>query len=145
MSKKMTLFGLIGILSLPFLVFPSLAPADQFYLQHPGISFHAQYATQLYFKSNNGYLYHNDDMDEEYMCPVHFSIPDGAIYFIKSLGIRYKDNWTDGFLMVRLRRRNLYTGAMHDVATWQSDKSGASPSEQTASQGTDAGYKLIDT
>jgi hypothetical protein len=140
---KKTIF--ISFLTLSILFFPTVIHADQYYDQYPGNGFIPKFATSAYFRSFAGQLNHDDIYDEDYLCPVNFNVPDGSIYFIKSIGIRYKDNLTDGYLLVELRRRNLYTGAMHVVATWQSNYSGASSGEQTASKGTEPGVKLVDT
>jgi hypothetical protein len=79
------------------------------------------------------------------MCPVTFNVPDGSMYFIKSMGIRFKDNLADGHLHILLKRTNLFTSNVHNVANWSSGHTAASTDEQTASKGTETGYKLVDT
>jgi hypothetical protein len=59
--------------------------------------------------------------------------------------MRFFDNLTDGFINVVLKRKNLYTGALHTVATWLSGIEEASLAPQTASNGTEPGVKLVDT
>jgi hypothetical protein len=135
----------IGFFTLSIFCFSPMIYAEQYYDQYPGNGFVPNQETAKYFRSYYGFILHNNTDDEEYFCPVTFNVPDGSVYFIKSIGIRYKDNLSSGKIMVQLRRLNLYTGADHDVAFWESDLSGASISPQTYSQGTYTGLKLIDT
>jgi hypothetical protein len=145
MFKTMPSIVFICMLTLPFFIFPSLASTDQYYLHYPGIGFQPGDETQAHYKNPTGYLYHNDTNDEYYFCPVNFNVPEGSAYYIKSIGMRYLDDLPDGHLEVLLRRRNLYTGAYHTVAEWQSSHTGTSALYLTASKATIAGYKLIDT
>jgi hypothetical protein len=78
-------------------------------------------------------------------CPINLSVPDGSICFIKSIGMQYFDNLTDGYVYVALIRKNLYTGISATVAFWFSGSSQASENVQRASKGTESGVKLIDT
>lgn len=143
MSKRISSMGVMGVLALSFFVFPSVADAAQYYLQYPGIGFMPKDKVATYTKHHDGFIYHNDLTDESYLCPITFNVPEGSTHFIKSLGIRYKDNLTDGYIYIKLLRRNLFSGAIHAVASWQSP--GASVSHRTASQGTETGKKLLDT
>jgi hypothetical protein len=146
MTRKTIFIGLLGLLALSLLVFPALTHADQYYPQYTGVSFTPTNKDATYHKDHwVGYLYHGDTNDEFYVHPVSFEVPDGSAHYIKSIGIRYRDNLTDGYLEVYLKRRNLYTGNYHTVATWNSGYSESSSSPQTASKGTNVGYKLIDT
>jgi hypothetical protein len=146
MSKKSFFIGVICILVFLVMLFPTVTYADQYYDQYPGNAFIPRYQTTVYYRSmTSSYIYHDDTTDEGYMCPVTFNVPDGSTYFIKSIGIRYKDNLTDGYLHILLKRINLYTGNEHTVASWNSDPVAANPSVLTASQGTETGYKLVDT
>jgi hypothetical protein len=83
--------------------------------------------------------------DEYYMCPVNFNVPDGSVYFIKSIGIRYKDYIANGQIIVYLKRINLYTGNVHTVVSWDSGLAAHSSTILTASKGTETGYKLVDS
>jgi hypothetical protein len=144
MSKK-TIF--IGIVILSILFFSTLIFADQYYDQYPGNSFVPINKDYSYFKSAmSSYLFNNSTLEAYYVCPVNFNVPDGSVYFIKSIGILYKDNRTSGGISICLYRNNLYPpGAAHQVALWESGYSEASESIQTACQGSRNGYKLVDT
>ena len=143
MSRK-TIF--IGIVTLLILCFSTVIQADQYYDQYPGNGFLPADESLSYHKNNTlCNINHNDTSDGIYTCPVNFNVPNGSNYFIKSLGILYFDNITNGEITVQLRRENLYTGISHPVASWSSGESFESPSPQTYSQGTIAGYKLVDT
>jgi hypothetical protein len=145
MSKKMIFIGIIGVLTLSFLIFPTLTYADQYYLQYSGNSFQPWKNTMAYEKSHDGHIFHFTSGTGYYYCPVNFNIPDGSTYFIKSIGMRFYDNLTDGDVYIELKRINLYTGAVHTVANWSSGIPDASSNDQTACQGTISGYKLVDT
>jgi hypothetical protein len=146
MSKKSFFIGIFSILAFSAILLPTLTYADQHYDQYPGNGFVPQHSDSNCFRSpESTYIFHAGTNDEYYMCPVNFNVPDGSTYFIKSLGLRYLDDLTDGYIYVSLRRRNLYTGATHDVALWGSGQTFANASPQTYSQGTLAGYKLVDT
>ena len=142
MSKKTNITGFIIILAFSILLFPTLNSAEQHYLQFSGNGFVPEHSSAAFFRSPTGYLYHDDFIDESYCCPVTFSVPEGSTYFIKSLGIRYYDNLVDGYIGIVLRRKNLFTGTWHNVASWTSS---SSSSDQTTCHGTISGYKLIDT
>jgi hypothetical protein len=143
MSRKAVFMGLI---TFSILCISTVIQAEQYYDQYPGNCFVPDEETAYYTKSaSNGDLQHDDTDDMHYYCPVTFNVPDGSIYFIKSIGMRYKDNLTDGYIWIRLKRRNLYTGAYHVVAEWSSDDSEESSAYQTASKGTGSGVKLVDT
>jgi len=133
------------VLALSSFCFSVVIHADQYYDQYTGNSFHPQYSSSAYLRSADGTIYHDDIYDEFYFCPVNFSVPDGSTYFIKSIGIRFKDNLDDGYIRVVLRRMNLYTGNWHAVADWSSGSSAADNFVKTASQGTETGVKLIDS
>jgi hypothetical protein len=122
-----------------------LIHAEQYYDQYNGIAFVPEEETDNYIRQITGYIQHDGTNDAVYFCPVTFNVPDGSTFFIKSIGMLYRDNLTDGYIKVRLRRKNLYTCIWHEVATWQSDYASAVSSPRTASQGTNVGYKLVDT
>jgi hypothetical protein len=146
MSKKTIFIGFIGILTFSILFIPIMTYGDQYYDQYPGNSFVPQHSdSSCYRSSSNAYIYHAGTNDERYICPVNFNVPDGSTYFIKSIGLRYLDDLTDGYVRVVLRRRNLYTAADNNVASWSSGEAFADANPLTASQGTTAGYKLVDT
>jgi hypothetical protein len=146
MSKKPFFIRLFGIMAFSILFIPTASYADQYYDQYPGNSFFPDDETVSYEKGpDNPYLSHDDTDDKYYYCPINFNVPDGSTYFIKSIGMLYKDNLTDGYLRVRLYRQNLYTSAEHLVADWSSGKLNASVGEQTASHGTISGFKLVDS
>jgi hypothetical protein len=145
MSEKTGLIGLFGAIAFSIFFITAVIHADQYYDQYSGNSFQPQFSSSTFVKAGDGSIYHNDDFDDFYFCPASFSVPDGSTYFIKSLGIRYKDNLTDGYLLVRLKRLNLYTGNSHTVASWNSGTLDSNPIIQTHSQGTETGYKLVDT
>jgi len=135
----------IGFVALSILCISTVIYAQQYYDQYSGNSFQPQFSSSTFVKSGDGSIYHNDDFDDFYFCPANFSVPDGSTYFIKSLGIRYKDNLADGYLLVRLKRKNLYTGNSHTVASWNSGTLFSNSSDLTHSEGTEAGFKLVDT
>jgi hypothetical protein len=146
MSKTTAISSLIFLLVISTLIFPPRTHADQYYLHYAGNCFMPRLAALTYYKEAAlSYMYHDDTNDAAYMCPVDFNVPDGSVYFIKSIGIRFLDNLSDGYIHVELRRQNLYTGTVAYVAEWNSGGPAAAPSSQTASQGTRAGYKLLDT
>jgi hypothetical protein len=147
MSKKMIFIGIIGVLALSFFVFPALTFSKQYYDQYPGSAFLPIDESYSYVRSYfQGSMYQDDTSALTfYCCPVNFNVPDGSIYFIKSIGVRYRDNLTDGYITIALKRNNLYTGNNHTVASWSSGESFASSSHLTYSQGTNPGYKLVDT
>jgi len=144
MSRKTVIIGIAGLLASLILLFPSTARAAQYYLQYIGNSFQPKTDSLSFMKGGEGYLYHNDTSDASYFCPVNFSVPDGSVHFIKSIGMRYRDGLPDAHLYVELLRRNLYTGSWHTVASWQSNHEGSSSSILTASKATNTGYKLAD-
>jgi hypothetical protein len=146
MSKNTFFIGIIGIMGLSVILFPAITYADQYYDQYPGIAFQPQTPDLIYEKTGQNGMWHDDATAiPRYYCEVNFNVPDGSTYFIKSIGVRYLDNLINGNVQVHLYRKNLYTGADHIVASWQSSHLGGSSSEMTASQGTNAGYKLVDT
>jgi hypothetical protein len=146
MSKKTFLIRLIGIMAFSILFITAVIHAEQYYDQYPGNGFLAEDESLSYYRDwDVGYLYHNDTSDVAYNCPVNFNVPDGSVYFIKSIGIRYLDNLTIGQISIHLKRENLYTGAFHTVASWTSGTLNASSSVQTYSKGTEPGVKLVDT
>jgi hypothetical protein len=146
MSKKNIFIGIIGIFTLSFLVFPTLTSADQYYLHYAGNGLLPPDESVSYLKGyNSGSMYHNDTSDMGYICLVNFNVPDSSAYFIKSIGMAYKDNLTNGYISVKLKKENLYTGVIYTVAEWSSGTSNASSSIQTASKGTNTGVKLVDT
>ena len=141
---KKTFF--IGIVALSTLGFSAVAHAEQYYDQYPGNGFLPEVQYYAYYRSWDwGFIYHDDINDADYNCPVTFNVPEGSVYFIKSIGLRYKDNLTDGQIQVVLYRGNIFTGAVHVVAAWASGPGAASSSTQTASKGTEPGVKLVDT
>jgi hypothetical protein len=144
MSKTTVFIRLFGVMAFLILVIPVATYADQYYDQYPGNGFQPKSASLTYGKSENSFIYHSDTTDAYYFCPVNFSVPDGSTHFIKSIGIRFYDSLTDGNIYVELKRKNLYTGAIHTVAWWTSGFSETTVSEQTASKGTESGVKLID-
>jgi hypothetical protein len=146
MSKKTFLIKLFEVMAFSIFFITAASHAAQYYDQYPGNGFLPKSESLSYNRScENASLYHNDTSLADYNCPVNFNVPDGAAYFIKSIGIRYLDNLSNGFIEVILMRKNLYTGAAHTVASWSCGSSEASSFDQTASQGTNAGYKLVDT
>ena len=146
MLKKTLFIGLIGILAFSILFFPALVNAEQYYSHYAGCCFVPESDTASYVKYvPDSRLYHNDTTDKHYMCPVNFNVPDGSPCFIKSIGVRYLDNIGTGHILVVLERKNLYNGVFQAVASWSSGLLSANPSVLTASQGTYAGYKLVDT
>jgi hypothetical protein len=146
MSKKIIFIGIVGILILSFLSIPAESYGEQYYDQYPGMGLLPADESVSYHRIwDSGSIYHNDTSDADYNCPVTFNVPDGSVHFIKSIGIRYYDNLTDGYIYIEIKRHNLYTGANHTVATWWSGLTEALPSYQTASKGTEPGFKLIDT
>jgi hypothetical protein len=146
MSKRTIYIRIIGTFAFLILFFPAATYADQYYDQYPGNGFVPRYSSSVYFRSPiYAHINHSNTEDEHYMCPVNFNVADGSTYFIKSIGMRYKDNLTDGYIIVTLKRKNLYTGNDHIVASWGSGLPDASTGDQTASQGTNAGVKLVDT
>jgi hypothetical protein len=144
MSKNTLLIRLFGTMALSILFIAATTYADQYYDQYQGNCFVPYDEDTSYEKTWTGRLLDDDTSDPFYFCPVNFCVPDGSVHFIKSIGVRFKDNLTDGALHVSLVRRNIYTGNYHTVAAWASNHSAASDSDQSASQGTNAGYKLVD-
>jgi hypothetical protein len=145
MSNKISFLGLSAILVFSVLFSPAIINADQYYLNLPGNGFGPESGSASYIRSTSGYLYSTDLINRNFVCAVPFDVPDGSVHFIKSIGMRYKDNLTDGYIRIRLKRLNLFTGALHTLAEWESGLDTSSGSVQTASQGTIAGTKLVDT
>jgi hypothetical protein len=146
MSRKSIFIRLFGIMVFFILFITAVSYAEQYYDQYPGIGF-VPWVYDIEHNMNwaEGSLYHEDTSDDYYLYPVNFNVPDGSTYFIKSIGIRYLDNLADAYLEVKLMRENLFTGASHIVASWQTTLEGANLSVQTASQGTISGRKLVDS
>ena len=143
MSKKIS-FIVIFLFSTLFL--PVIIHAAQYYLHYPGNNFLPEYQTNLYHRSTQwGWIYQSDTTDGSYATPVNFNTPFSGTYFIKSLGIRYLDSLEDGYVAVRLIRRNIFSGAVVYVAEWESGLAASSSISQTVNVGSSTGYKLIDT
>jgi hypothetical protein len=143
MSKRIIF---IGLFTLSIFCFSPMIFAEQYYDQYSGNAFVPSDSTSTYLRSYDfPYIAHNDTNDEGYVCPVTLNVPDGSAYFIKSIGIRFKDNLPDGHFHIVLKRKNLFTGNVHIVANWSSGHTSASSLEQTASKGTEDGVKLVDT
>jgi hypothetical protein len=146
MFKKTGVIRIVGISAFFIFFFPAITGADQHYDQYPGGGFVPWLESTAYFRSvHDGFIHHNDTGGAVYMCPVNFNVPDGSVYFIKSIGMRFYDNLTNGNVKVRLQRINLFTGAVHLVANWDSNLGAASTSVQTASKATNTGFKLVDS
>jgi len=145
MPSKISNFFVSSILMFSVLIAPAIINADQYYLNLPGNGFGPETGTASYIRSISGYLYSTDIINRNFVCSVPFNVPDGSVHFIKSMGPRYKDSLTDGLIRIRLKGLNLFTGALHTVAEWESGLDASSGSIQTESQGTIAGYKLVDT
>ena len=149
MSKKTFFIKLFGVMAILILLITTASYADQYYDQYPGNGFLPRYDFQCYTRGSfSAYINMEESLQAGtvYSCPVHFNVPNGSVHFIKSIGIRYLDNVTNGRIDVYLRRQNIYNGAIHEVASWTGGSiEGASSSDQTAFQGANAGYKLINT
>ena len=146
MSKKTLFIKLFGVMAFLILFVTTASYADQYYDQYPGNGFLAEDESFSYYRSwiEPG-IYHNDILDGHYTCPVNFSVPEGSVCFIKSMGIKFYDNLTDGCIDVSLKRKNLYTGSVHTVASWRSGISETSGGTINAFKGTESGVKLVDT
>lgn len=142
-SKKISL---VVIFLFSTLFFAATTHAVQYYLHYPGNSILPNYPTYFYERNTQyGYFNHEDTIKGMYSTPVNFNTPFSGTYFIKSLGIRYLDSLEDGYVAVRLIRRNIFSGAVVYVAEWESGLAASSSISQTVNVGSSTGYKLIDT
>lgn len=134
-----------GILIAMFLIFPALTYAQQYYIHFSGSQFIPGDESYNYQKSSSGeFIFHNDSSDGFYFTPVNFNKDSTGAFFIKSISIRYADNFTDGYIYVSLVRRNLFNGAQHTVASWSSGTSSTTVSPTVAHKSSNTGYKLVD-
>lgn len=76
-----------------------------------------------------------------YTASVYFNLPDSGTYFIKSIAIYYFD-YSNGNVTVQLKRRNLYTGAVHTIATVSSS---GTPMYAAAFAASKVGYKRLNS
>jgi hypothetical protein len=142
-SKKISL---VVIFLFSTLFFAATTHAVQYYLHYPGNSILPNYPTYFYERNTQyGYFNHEDTIKGMYSTPVNFNTPFSGTFFIKSMGIRFRDSISDGHMEVKLIRRNIFSGADAVVAEWDSGLTASNSIAQTVNVGTTTGYKLIDT
>lgn len=144
MQRKLFILGSLGLMCF-MLLCPMTASAQQIYLQFHGGSFEEMDETYDIYRGGVGFTYftrHNGPGAGTYFHTVNFNKPDGHPNYIKSVSVRYYDSDASVNLTIRLVRRNIFTNAIHTVATWTSS---GTPGWAIAHQPTIDGYKLVDT
>ena len=145
MLKKTFLVGTMG-----FLIFSlSLAPfqlfATDYHFQCVGSQFVPRDETYVYDKYTSNFGCEHEGPSSGYYY-VGVELPQRAVgsYFLKSMNIQYYDNDTTGYISVRLKRRNHWTGIINTVATW-TDSAPNAPGWSRVNVATIDGYKFVDT
>lgn len=142
MQKKSIFLGFLGLLCF-LLLSPMTSLAQQYYGQYLASAFEPMDETYEFERGTTNYYFtHDGPSSGHYFHTVNFNRPVTVVLYIKSVSIRYYDSDSTNNLQVRLMRRNIFTNALHTVATWTSS---GTPGWGIAHQATNDGYKLIDT
>lgn len=115
MFKKLSFGRVTVVLATSLLLSPFLSFADDYFLLYPGNAFLPVSDTWKYYKSSNaGYLY-DDTGETSYICSVNFR--DEGLY-VKKIHVRFRDSTNTGYMVVSLRRINIWNGTWEEVAKY---------------------------